>query len=430
MSRFYPLWVFTALILGLGWAIRGHFGHEWGAAWAGALGALALVVSSKRPDWAANAPTLTLLGAVGWAVGGMMSYGLVIGYCRGTDFANVWYGYGMLAVIGGLYGAMGGGFVGLGLETTEEKRPQWASLITEMVAGAYLVWGLIIYQLEWLMTPPRSELWAACLGATAAMFWHFHRNGFPRAAQVAAYAALGAGFGFSFGNFIQTLGTVSGLNYNWWNVMEFTLGFFGGLGMAYGVSRTSWPQNHPVSSAGNWVALISTSIIIPLVNFFAGFSDKKLQGIADSIGLSNSAPFIFQQKLYAVGIILLGGISMVFIWRRITQQPSLKNRGLLAGLLGLLALYYILFSYILKGLFYQPFQLHNSLIAYIPLLLFAFLTMRVSQSKDSSIPSMGIARFLDRQFVRFVFLFLLVILIIAYISIHTHSGIPGAQQRF
>ena len=70
--------IFTALILGLTWAVRGHFGHEWGAAWAGATGALAVLVASGRIDWFRRLPSLTALGALGWGAGGMMSYGIVI----------------------------------------------------------------------------------------------------------------------------------------------------------------------------------------------------------------------------------------------------------------------------------------------------------------------------------------------------------------
>ena len=189
--------LFVALILGLGWAIRGHFGHEWGASWAGGMAGLAVLVLAKRKDWAKRMPVLTALSGIGWAVGGMMSYGIVIGYCRGNDFGNVLYGYTMLAVIGGLYGFIGGGMFGLGLESTEDKKPRWASLITEMVAGAWIVWGFIIYQLEWFMTPPRSELWAACLGAAAALAWYLYREDFHRSLRVAIYTMLGGGIGFS-----------------------------------------------------------------------------------------------------------------------------------------------------------------------------------------------------------------------------------------
>ena len=78
--RALPAALLTGLILGLCWAVRGRFGHEWGAAWAGAAGALALLVAMGRVDWIRRLPALTALGAIGWGVGGMQSYGIVIGY--------------------------------------------------------------------------------------------------------------------------------------------------------------------------------------------------------------------------------------------------------------------------------------------------------------------------------------------------------------
>jgi hypothetical protein len=168
--------LFVALTLGLGWAIRGHFGHEHGAAWAGALGVTALIIVSRRHDWLKRLPAIVAIGGIGWGVGGMMSYGRIIGYTKGTEFGNVLYGLTMLAVVGGLYGFIGGGFTGLALESKQEKRPDWARLVVEMAVGGFLAWGWFIYQLEWFMTPPRSELWAACLGGSIALLWFAYRN--------------------------------------------------------------------------------------------------------------------------------------------------------------------------------------------------------------------------------------------------------------
>ena len=41
----------VAMSLATAWAVRGQFGHEQGAAWAGAIGGLALVLVSNRKDW-------------------------------------------------------------------------------------------------------------------------------------------------------------------------------------------------------------------------------------------------------------------------------------------------------------------------------------------------------------------------------------------
>jgi hypothetical protein len=34
-----------------GWGVRGQFGHEYGAAWAGALGGVGVALLAGRPDW-------------------------------------------------------------------------------------------------------------------------------------------------------------------------------------------------------------------------------------------------------------------------------------------------------------------------------------------------------------------------------------------
>ena len=154
----------VAMAFGTAWAIRGKFGHEQGAAWAGAIGAISVVLVAKRTDWYNRVFKIVLAAAVGWGLGGMISYGMVVGYGRANDFFNVYYGLMMLFVIGGLYGFLGGGLFGLALAESKEFKVSWASLIAEMVAFALLTYGFLINQLEWFMTPPRSELWAACLG--------------------------------------------------------------------------------------------------------------------------------------------------------------------------------------------------------------------------------------------------------------------------
>src|SRR5687767_766136 len=89
----------VALSLGTAWAIRGRFGHEQGAAWAGAIGALSLILVSKRSDWYKKAFRIAMAAAFGWGISGAMSYGLIVGYGKGTDFLNVYYGLLMLFIV-------------------------------------------------------------------------------------------------------------------------------------------------------------------------------------------------------------------------------------------------------------------------------------------------------------------------------------------
>jgi hypothetical protein len=128
----------VAMSFGTAWAVRGQFGHEQGAAWAAGIGALALVLVSGRNDWYQRLLPVTLASAVGWGMGGMMSYGQIVGYGRSDNFINAGYGLLMLFVVGGLYGLIGGGLTGLTLESTHEKKVKWGQLISEMVAGGLI----------------------------------------------------------------------------------------------------------------------------------------------------------------------------------------------------------------------------------------------------------------------------------------------------
>lgn len=428
MSKNYIL-LFTGLALGLGWAIRGHFGHEWGASWAGAMGTLALILVVNRKDWLAHAPTLAALGAIGWAIGGMMSYGIVIGYCRGTDYWNVAYGYSMLAVIGGLYGFMGGGFLGLGLASSAEKKPDWAALISQMVAGAYLFWGFIIYQLEWFMTPPRSELWAACLGAAVALGWYLYREGYHNALSVALYSALGAGFGFAFGNFLQVLGSASGIAYNWWNVMEFTLGLCGGIGMAYAVLSNEWPKKEKPSSRTNWLALVFVFALIPFINYVNAFSANKLSKLAEQYSIADSASFVSSQQLWGGFILLIMSVVTVLVWRNFQRADEKNNQLIGPFLFFACSLYYLLFSYIIKGFFIRPFSFGQSDTTYLPILIIMGVLWRfgAKRAQADSVFRPGIS---TKKSNSLLIALIICLLFIAFISIQVHDGLGGMQTRF
>lgn len=125
----------TALTLGTTWAIRGQFGHEQGAAWAGAVGCLMLVVLAKRKEWSGSGLKAAFFGAIGWGMGGMMSYGILVGYGKSGNFLNASYGLMSLFVVGGLYGFLGGGLFGLGLTDTGLKKVPWYQVILELTAG-------------------------------------------------------------------------------------------------------------------------------------------------------------------------------------------------------------------------------------------------------------------------------------------------------
>lgn len=410
-----PLW-FTALALGLAWALRGHFGHEQGAAWAGAVGSLALILISGRADWQRKGLPASLLGGIGWGVGGMMSYGLVVGYGRSGDFANVLYGLSMLAVIGGLYGFIGGGFFGLTLETEKDKKPDWPALLTQMVAAGVLFWGVLIYQWELWMTPPRSELWAACLGAAVSLAWYLQRNRFHRALRTALWTGFGAGFGFALGNFFQTLGAVSGLSFNWWNVMEFTLGACGGLGLAYGVYSQEWAESAEVSGHSSTLALLGLFLVLPLVNVWQAFSLEEFTRMAAGLHTVNPVQFARSQYYLAVGAVILFALAARFAWRKRSTTT----------LFFLLTALYILLSHLKKGFFFLDDLVQ--LEQYVYWLLFFSLVLLYSFSRSKPSP-MFVERVRANALVMAAILVAALVLM-AFISVDVSAGLAGGQRRF
>ncbi len=104
-----------ALAMSFGWGFRGDYGHEAGAMVPGALAAMAVCLSSGRPEWFRRCAVMGACGAAGWAFGGQMSYGQVTSYTVSDSFPDVAYGYTCLFIIGMLWGGLGGGLLAFGL---------------------------------------------------------------------------------------------------------------------------------------------------------------------------------------------------------------------------------------------------------------------------------------------------------------------------
>ncbi|GAB3330717.1 hypothetical protein GCM10027299_35830 [Larkinella ripae] len=422
-SLAYSLLV-AGMSMGTAWAIRGQFGHEQGAAWAGSIGAVAVLLVAKRGDWYARLFQVALAGAIGWGIGGIMSYGIVVGYGRGIDFVNVYYGLVMLFVIGGLYGFIGGGLVGLALADSARNRVRWHQLIVEMVAGAVIVYFLLIEEWSWLMTPPRSEMWAACLGMALALTWFLYRTEQYSALRVAVFAGLGGGFGFAFGNFLQVMGHVSGLKFNFWNVMEYSLGFFGGAGMAYGTFTSAWkPAEEAPKRSRIGFPLLMVALFIPFVVWDQTFELKRLEETYSKISSGDVAGLIGTVRLVALAAILITSA----IWFR--QYYGRKSAGLIqydyndvrTFFTGHFALYTAL-SFLITGAFMSTYRVEQYL--YVGNLL--VVSLLIGKAKP------GFAQrglYAGRWAMGFAVV-LAFIALITLIAIHSHGELKGMNRRF
>ncbi len=403
----------VAMALGTAWAVRGKFGHEQGAAWAGAIGAISIVLVAKRGDWYNKVFKVALAAAVGWGLSGMISYGVVVGYGRGSDFVNVYYGLLMLFVIGVLYGFLGGGLFALALAESREFKVRWASLIAEMVALALLAYGLLINQLGWFMTPPRSELWAACLGASIALAWYILRHKQENVLRVAAWSALGAGIGFSFGNFLQVAGSGFSLPFNLWNIMEYSIGFFGGLGMAYGTLTSSWHLSDTVSDKrSNLVPILFLAVFIPFALWDQSFVTEKLDFILE-LGGTGETIFSFQ----AISLVAIAFCAAILLTKFNRSHYDFSSvRSIFIIYLGV----YTFLSFLLTGITVHPIEQYLYLIN-IAVILFILPSLR-----DNFVPTQEF----PRKWTAAAVFSVLMIALLAIVAIHSHSELPGSQMRF
>ncbi len=422
LSRMLPV----ALVFGTAWAARGQFGHEYGATWAAAIGILAAIVFSGREDWYKRLPAITALAAIAWGAGGMISYGMLVGYSHAPDLLNTGYGMLMLTIAGGLYGYMGGGVLGLALESTPVRKVDWASLFTQMIAGGYLCWGVLIHQLEWLMTPPRSELWAGCLGASLALGWYMYRHGYHRALRTAWYSALGGGFGFGLGVFLQRLGHASGITFNWWNVMEYSTGFFSGLGLSYALySRSYWPKTvtpHRTSNIIGWVFLV---VLLPVLNLLEAVQFEKLvkQGIALNMERPESFAFAWRSITCVLSLIL--SVILTIYFRPARQQPS---RTQVNWLILIYLTWYIVLSNILSAtwLHHKFDSQHLYWVNLVVIAIMLFKSKTFSGITDDNVP----VRPWTAHLLKWWGIALLILLLAACYAVTLNYQHGGARLRF
>jgi hypothetical protein len=269
---------------GMGWGIRGQYGHETGAMIAGLLVSLVLVVRLCPKADALAAARAAAWGTIAIGIGGSMTYGQTLGLTQNGPVVgnHAALGWGLLgtAVKGGAWIGFGGLFLGMGLGGV---RYRWQELLIAMVAALGLfflgVWLLnsphdpaarrlpaIYFSATWGWYPeageelrPRREvwggLWLALLGLT---LWAGRLRRDPLAWRLALWGMLGGALGFSIGQGLQAghawhpevfdAGWLAPLSahLNWWNLMETTFGFVWGgvvaLGLGLNRNRIRLPE--------------------------------------------------------------------------------------------------------------------------------------------------------------------------------------------
>ncbi|ADB42562.1 hypothetical protein [Spirosoma linguale] len=226
----------TGLALSIGWGIRGNFGHEYGAAFAGCLAAIVVPLLSGRADWRQRVLYFAFFGAIGWGFGGSISYMQVIAYTQSGQTASQWFGYIGLFYIGFLWAALGGAGTALAAVAERERLIQLVKPVL-FLFGGWLLQDLAEDPLvEWLQSGlPADHTWsrhksplywldADYLAALVALLAMALYDLIDRKEKNSLLLPLFAGLGALLGRLVQLMLQLAGLDRKLASLLTYPLG--------------------------------------------------------------------------------------------------------------------------------------------------------------------------------------------------------------
>jgi hypothetical protein len=237
------------------------------------------------------------------------------------------------------------------------------------------------------------------------------------------YSALGGGFGFAFGTFFHLLMNWIALPFNTWNMAEYSIGFFGGMGLAYGVFSSKWPEEMaPHARWENRAAMVLLLLIIPLIIFRESFSlslmTEKFQNFPDSGHIA------FVSTISAAVILLTMAIGSAYFSHQV-QYNFDRGGVLLIFITSTVA--YILLSYISTGLFTGNFLANSNHHLYFVNLLVVLLLLGKGYPAFFREPA---ARVNNRSWMAALALILFLLIFLALWSIQLHGPTDPSYDRF
>jgi len=273
------LWLAMPLMAmagGMGWGIRGQYGHETGAMMAGLLVGLVVALLFLPRARSLLAARAAAMFAIGISIGGSMTYGQTVGLAHDPDlvgnYAALRWGLLGLFIIGGIWIGFGATFLSMTISETRYRPVELAVVLFSLLFLFFLgEWLLnspfdpanrelpaIYFSAHWDWKPgveikPRHEVWGGLLFALVGLYCYaaFYR-GDRLVRRMTLWGILGGGVGFAGGECLQAFhswniemfreGQLAEIDplINWWNMMETTFGLIYGATLALGL----WLHRH------------------------------------------------------------------------------------------------------------------------------------------------------------------------------------------
>ena len=274
---------FAALAGGMGWGIRGQYGHETGAMLAGLLVALVVVYFFAYEFSSIDAAKAVALATVAIGFGGSMTYGQTLGLTQDTpligNIAALRWGLIGTFIKGSIWIGFFGLFLGLGLGG--KKYSPIEIILILFVSVFFLYLGIYIlnepfdpenkklpfiyFSDDWYWEPgenlkPRREQWGGLILALSFLLSYISivkKDILAR--NMTVWGMFAGGIGFTLGQCVQAYhawnadviknGFLSSIYpyINWWNMMEITFGAVFAFIITFGL----WYNRHHISSNDN-----------------------------------------------------------------------------------------------------------------------------------------------------------------------------------
>lgn len=314
-----PWWqpvLFTAMAGGLGWGIRGQYGHETGAMIAGVLVSLTLAFLFCPGSASLQVVRAVALGTVAMGIGGTMTYGVTLGLTQNPEVVGNWSAlrWGLLGccVKGAVWIGFAGLFLGIGLGGKRYTPHEMLLLLMAMLGAAWLgirllnrpfdidagLHPVIDFSSIWYWAPesksePRAEYWGGLYFALfVGLVYCAWRKRDTLARNLALWGALGGALGFPLGQMLQAFHAWNPAYFsqgiwraldphmNWWNNMETTFGcIMGGvLGLGLWLNRRAInlepeTDERTLSPSLEVGLMLVHTFLIAWMAFFAGWAE-------------------------------------------------------------------------------------------------------------------------------------------------------------
>lgn len=222
--------------MALAWSLLGQFGHLKGALIPGAAAAL-IPLLTLRGKWLASTGLALILASVGFAAGGHLGYGKLFQYVEYAPLMECWRTWMKLGLIGGIWGGLGGTFLGFGYSEKIFTSRDFLFFLTLL-----FIWSFFLGVFDW-------EFLELPLFAAGFILLHVYNFWIKKSTAVTVLGIaglVGAAAAFKITALLLHFGRQGLLGlYGWWTLRDPMTGFLVGASLYLGFQYLEKRQCRP-----------------------------------------------------------------------------------------------------------------------------------------------------------------------------------------